>query len=139
MAAPLPAGAVVSGDREPYYHDRSVAAQPVERPAWPPLGKAAAPAGPAATPEQPGGFEPGAEQQLRPNGRVSLAVDFPSEGGFAHFKKLKANAALDLWISRPSAFERLGWLVKFAVLALVLGLVCAAWDRWGGKGVRQGR
>jgi hypothetical protein len=57
-------------------------------------------------------------------------VDFPTEGQVAHFKKLKGNAVLNVWISHPAAFERWGWFLKFAVLGGALALACAAWERW---------
>lgn len=64
-----------------------------------------------------------AEPQLKPTGRVSLSVDFPTEGQVFHFKKLKANATLDLWINRPPAFARWKWAFGFLLIGGVLAFV----------------
>ncbi|MES2568946.1 MAG: hypothetical protein V4710_02700, partial [Verrucomicrobiota bacterium] len=42
----------------------------------------------------------------RSNGRISLAVDFPTEGTVYHFKKIKANAVLEVSVIRSQLFER---------------------------------
>ena len=45
-----------------------------------------------------------------PLGRLSLAVDFPTEGHVYHFQKVKANAVLDI---------KIAYGVTFVVVALV--------------------
>jgi hypothetical protein len=66
-----------------------------------------------------------AQPQSKPTGRVSLRVDFPTEGQLLHFKKLKENAVLDLWINRPSAFVRWKWAFGFLVIGGALALASA--------------
>ena len=72
-----------------------------------------------------------AEQQLRPSGRISLPVDFPTQGEALHFKKLKSNAALEVWIRQPSAFERQHWFTRFLMFAVPLAVLGVLLDRRG--------
>ena len=61
-------------------------------------------------------------RQLRASGRISLAVDFPTEGRVYHFKKLKANATLDLWLRSTESFGMWKCALAFVVLGgLVAG------------------
>lgn len=64
-----------------------------------------------------------AQPQLKPTGRVSLKVNFPTAGQVLHFKKVKANAALDLWVNRPSSFSRCKWALGFLILGGALAIV----------------
>ncbi len=72
-------------------------------------------------------------QRMQTTGRISLAVDFPTEGQVLHFKKVKANAHLELTTSTPETWVR--W--KFLALALVLAGALAALRRWVEKRGRQ--
>jgi len=54
---------------------------------------------------------------LQPTGRISLAVEFPTEGQIYHFKKVKANARLDMTVTDPTVFVRWWNLAIFLVLA----------------------
>ena len=69
------------------------------------------------------------EEQLRPGGRISLPVDFPTEGQAVHFKKLKSNASLEVWIEQPSASEGRRWTLWFFVCAMALGAIGVIADR----------
>jgi hypothetical protein len=71
------------------------------------------------------GPEREAQQQLRASGRLSLAVDFPTEGRVYHFKKLKANATLDLWLRSSETVGK----SKCAFVFLVLGALIAGGTR----------
>ncbi len=62
-------------------------------------------------------------QRLQPTGRVSLAVDFPTEGQLFHFKKVKANAQLGLTVLAPESLTRWKYLALAAVLAGALAWV----------------
>lgn len=62
-------------------------------------------------------------------GRISLAVDFPTEGRVYHFKKVKANAALDVRVVAPEAFRRWKWLGVFAASAFVYWLMGRVQDK----------
>ena len=83
-----------------------------------------------------GGFQQGqnaAEEDARrmqTAGRISLAVDFPTEGQVIHFKKVKANAHLSLTTHTPETWVRWQYLVAAlglsGVLLIVRRLVCAA-------------
>jgi hypothetical protein len=82
----------------------------------------------AATPAAPGGgVAPGSAeaeaQRLQSAGRISLAVDFPTEGQVLHFKKVKSNAQLALTTFTPASFTRWEFLAVAIVLAGVLMLV----------------
>ena len=55
-------------------------------------------------------------RRLQTAGRISLAVDFPTEGQVLHFKKVKANARLELTTSTPETWVR--WQYLGAALAL---------------------
>jgi len=62
---------------------------------------------------------------LQPTGRISLAVDFPTEGQIYHFKKVKANARLDMTVTDPTVFVRwwnLAIFLLFAGALYALGL-----------------
>lgn len=74
-------------------------------------------------------FAQSGAQQLQPAGRVSLAVDFPTEGQLYHFKKVKANAQLGLTVTTPETLVRWQYLAAAVALAgVLLGL-----DRWAGR------
>lgn len=63
-------------------------------------------------------------KRLAPQGRISLAVEFPTEGRVLHFEKLKANAELELSTVTPKSFARwkvLGWGALLAALLAGLG------------------
>jgi hypothetical protein len=56
-------------------------------------------------------------EKAQPMGRISLAIDFPTEGNLFHFKKVKANAELSLTTRIPGWFDRwpaLGVTLLFA-------------------------
>jgi hypothetical protein len=59
-------------------------------------------------------------QRLQTAGRISLAVDFPTEGQLFHFKKVKANARLELTTITPESFAR--WKYLAAALTQAVGL-----------------
>jgi len=67
--------------------------------------------------------------QLQQAGAISLAVDFPTEGKVYHFKKLKANAELTVWITRPGKLERWKWLLVFLGAAAVAKVAFSLIDR----------
>jgi hypothetical protein len=72
-----------------------------------------------------GGALTGREQKpgyLQPLGRLSLAVDFPTEGHVYHFQKVKANAVLELKYSDPKIMQRWIRIGMFAGAAIVLWL-----------------
>ena len=54
--------------------------------------------------------------RFQPTGRISLAVEFPTEGEVYHFKKVKASARLDLTVTDPGVFVRWQNLAIFLVL-----------------------
>jgi hypothetical protein len=58
-----------------------------------------------------------------PDRRITLAVDFPTEGEAFHFRKLKAAAALELAVEAPSATHRLRNTAVLAAATLVLLLL----------------
>lgn len=62
-------------------------------------------------------------ERLQPTGRISLAVDFPTEGQLYHFKKVKASARLDLTVTEPGVFAR--WW-NLAIFLLLGGALYAA-------------
>ena len=72
------------------------------------------------------GAATGKEQELgylHPLGRLSLAVDFPTEGHVYHFQKVKANAVLDIKFSDPKIMQRWIRIGIFAAIAVVLWLL----------------
>jgi len=60
---------------------------------------------------------------LQPQGRLSLAVDFPTEGRVYHFQKVKANALLELSFADPKIVRRRTRTAVFAGLAIILWLM----------------
>ena len=60
---------------------------------------------------------------IQPQGRLSLNVDFPTEGRAFHFQKVKAAAVLELTVADPVVTQR--WIRSgiFAALALALWFV----------------
>jgi hypothetical protein len=72
---------------------------------------------------------------LETSGRISLAVDFPTEGRVHHFQKVKANAQLELRIADTTPGIRWGMVGLFAGLALML----AALERLGVRRWKQAR
>ena len=60
------------------------------------------------------------KESLKTGGRVSLAVDFPTEGRVHHFKKLKADARLTLSLASMHYAARFGWFALFVALSLLL-------------------
>ncbi len=68
-------------------------------------------------------------QGLQPAGRISLAVDFPTEGQLFHFKKVKANARLGLTVVTPETFVRWKYLAVALVLAALLTWINRVMER----------
>jgi autotransporter-associated beta strand protein len=64
--------------------------------------------------------------QLKPVGRVSLAVEVPLEGTVHHFRKLKDHAKLDLKIDKPMDARQSGALWTLVVGIVLLMLISAA-------------
>ena len=67
-----------------------------------------------------------AEQKMRgleTSGRISLAVDFPTEGHVYHFQKVKAHAALELQFADPKVVTPLRNTGIFAMGALLLAFL----------------
>ena len=60
-------------------------------------------------------------RRMQTAGRISLAVDFPTEGQVLHFKKVKANAHLTLTTGTPETWVR--WQYLAAALALAGALL----------------
>ena len=54
---------------------------------------------------------------LHPLGRLSLAVDFPTEGHVYHFQKVKANAVLDIKFSDPKIMQH--W-IRIGIFAAIV-------------------
>ncbi|MEO6787080.1 MAG: hypothetical protein ABI318_13195 [Chthoniobacteraceae bacterium] len=75
-----------------------------------------------ATRNATGSAEQKAIQQL---GRLSLAVDFPTQGHVHHFQKAKASAVLEVSFADPSIVRRWIRIAIFAGLAVLLWL--AGW------------
>ncbi len=73
-------------------------------------------AAPNAAPDQ----EESPRPELKPSGRISLTIDFPTEGTAFHFKKVKGNANLNIAITRQGAFDRLVRILCFATIAAAL-------------------
>lgn len=73
--------------------------------------------------------EPVARAQLQQSGAISLPIDFPTEGRVYHFKKLKANAKLTLWITEPAATARWKWVLGFVVAAAVIEAISRTLSR----------
>lgn len=83
---------------------------------------AAAPALPGL-PESPAMPEPDRVEppaQLQAAGSISLPVDFPLEGHAYHFKKLKSNAKLTVWITNERGFHNWEWIIAFLVAAAAI-------------------
>jgi hypothetical protein len=72
------------------------------------------------------------DSRLQPQGRLSLAVDFPTEGRVYHFQKVKANAALELSLSDPKLAQRWTRLAIFAGIGAMLWLL----SRYGARRAR---
>ena len=70
-------------------------------------------------------------RRMQTAGRISLAVDFPTEGQVLHFKKVKANAHLALTTSTPETWVRWQYLALALALAGVLGAVRRLVERRG--------
>jgi hypothetical protein len=66
---------------------------------------------------------------LQPEGRFSLAIEFPTEGEVLHFKKVKGNAALELTLVKPGAYDR---RLKFGAFVLLAGLLWSL-QKWAGQ------
>jgi hypothetical protein len=91
------------------------------RPALPP--SSSAPASPFQS--QPGMIRvpaggAGGAAVLQPQGRLSLNVDFPTEGRAYHFQKVKATAVLELSIADPAFAQRWIRALIFSTLAVAL-------------------
>jgi hypothetical protein len=56
-------------------------------------------------------------ERPQPTGRISLEVDFPTEGQVYHFEKVKADARLELTVTDLSVFGRWRNLAIFLLLA----------------------
>ena len=78
----------------------------------------------AAVPPMPDGAAAmNAEQKaIQKLGRLSLSVDFPTQGHVHHFQKAKANAVLEVSFSDPKIGKRWMRIGIFAGLALLLAL-----------------
>lgn len=66
-------------------------------------------------------------QGFKPVGRVSLDVDFPTDGKIYHFKKLKDHAVLTLEVNEPTTGNRtvtLGWLLLCLAFVLLGNRFC---------------
>jgi hypothetical protein len=72
---------------------------------------------PALSPNTPNSSAKSEAGRLQPTGRLSLSVDFPTEGQVYHFEKIKANAQLDLTVTKPGVFVRWRNLAIFLLLA----------------------
>ena len=70
-----------------------------------------------------------AKDGIQPIAGISLAVDFPTEGQVLHFKKVKANAHLELTTGKPETWVR--W--RYLAVALALAGVLLALRRWWEK------
>jgi hypothetical protein len=74
--------------------------------------------------QAPGGMGipagPAARTGLEATGRISLAVDFPTEGQVFHFQKIKSNAQLEIQFKDTKPGPRWGILALFALAALPL-------------------
>jgi len=65
-------------------------------------------------------------QQLKPVGRVSLAVTVPLQGTVHHFRKIKDHARIDMKVTRPWADNQkvaLGVLLAGGLLLFAIGLL----------------
>ncbi len=105
------------------------AAQPIpqEKPApMPPPPATNAPDGAAQQVVPPAGGLPGAgaanaeQKAVQSLGRLSLSVDFPTQGHVHHFQKAKANAVLELSFRDPKIGKRWVRIAIFAGFALLL-------------------
>jgi hypothetical protein len=67
--------------------------------------------------------------RLQEAGRISLAVDFPTEGQLFHFKKVKANARLGLTLIAPDSLTRWKYLAIALALAAFLAWINRVLDR----------
>lgn len=70
--------------------------------------------------------------QLKPVGRVSLAVDVPLDGKVYHFSKLKDHASIEVKIVKPFDERQTGamWALGLGVAVLMLfEFVRRAWGR----------
>lgn len=76
-----------------------------------------------AMPAQPMTTEPPPPTGLETNGRISLEVDFPTEGRVYHFQKVKANGTLELQIANTTRVVEWPRLGVFGGLALLLGFL----------------
>ncbi|MDB6172360.1 MAG: hypothetical protein JWL59_1671 [Chthoniobacteraceae bacterium] len=74
---------------------------------------------PGAPAEPPNSTVP-APERLEPKGRVSLEVDFATEGAVYHFKKVKASALLEIKAVQPSVLSRWKSLGGFLLLSVAL-------------------
>jgi autotransporter-associated beta strand protein len=72
-------------------------------------------------------------ETLQTEGRVSLPVDFPTEGRVYHFKKVKADAQLKLTIVHPPSYARLGWFALFVLLAVMLWHTARQYERFAAR------
>ena len=70
-------------------------------------------------------------RRMQATGRISLAVDFPTEGQVLHFKKVKANAHLELTTSTPETWVRWRYLAVALALAGVLLALRSWWKKRG--------
>ena len=59
---------------------------------------------------------------VQPLGRLSLAVDFPTQGHVHHFQKAKASAVLEIFVADPALARQWMRLAIFAGMALLLAL-----------------
>jgi hypothetical protein len=59
-------------------------------------------------------------ERLQPTGRISLEVDFATEGTAYHFKKVKASASLEVTAIKPSVFARWKASGCFVLLSVAL-------------------
>lgn len=59
---------------------------------------------------------------VRQLGRLSLAVDFPTQGHVHHFQKAKANAVIEITVADPEIARRWLRVALFAGMAILLAL-----------------
>ncbi len=93
------------------------AAMPAAAPAIP--GLEPVPAAPPSAEPAAGAARAALPPPRAPDRRITLAVDFPTEGEPLHFKKLKAAATLEVTIAPPATTHRLRNLLLLLPVALV--------------------
>lgn len=121
---------VQQGQKEMQAQQPAATQMPQEKPA--PMVVPSAASAPGGGPSIPGLPAPGGVPETAPVnakreaiqklGRLSLSVDFPTQGHVHHFQKAKANAVLEVSFSDPKIGKRWMRIGIFAGLALLLAL-----------------